>query len=180
MEGIVAEEAKAAAAAPAGGGGGKQSLLLIVLAVVNMIAVGAVGFMLYSSRQKEAKENTIEQVVQGEAEAQHEDHAKEALPKAPVVPLETFIVNLAGSKGRRILRLDLELEVSDSKVVAEIDLRKAQIRDIIIIMLSGRTYDQIAAKDGKNELREDFKGTLNAFLTKGKVTNVYFTNLLYN
>lgn len=162
------------------GGGGKSSLLLIGLAVVNMIAVGGVGFMLYSSRQKEAQQNTIEQVVEGEVSAQAEDAAKEGLEKAPVVPLETFIVNLAGSKGRRILRVDLELEVSDTKVVAEIEQRKAQIRDIIIIMLSGRTYDQISGKEGKNELRDDIKGTLNAFLTKGKVSNVFFTNLLYN
>lgn len=171
---------KESSSSPSGGGGGKQSLLLIGLAVVNMIAVGGVGYMLYSSRAKEAKENTIEQVVEGEAQAQHEDAIKEGMTKAPVVPLETFIVNLAGSKGRRILRVDLELEVSDSKVVAEIEQRKAQIRDIIIIMLSGRTYDQISGKEGKNELRDDVKATLNAFLTKGKVSNVFFTNLLYN
>ncbi|MBX3016672.1 MAG: flagellar basal body-associated FliL family protein [Bdellovibrionaceae bacterium] len=180
MEGTVAEEnaaAKEASAAP--GGGGKSSLLLIALAVINMLAVGGVGFMLYSSKQKEAKENTIDQVIEGEAHAQHAEANTEAI-KAPVVPLETFIVNLAGSKGRRILRVDLELEVSDTKVVAEIEQRKAQIRDIIIIMLSGRTYDQISAKEGKNELRDDIKGTLNAFLTKGKVSNVFFTNLLYN
>lgn len=177
----MAEQAAKEQAAPApSGGGGKQNFLLIGLLVVNMAAVGAVGFMLHSSRQKEAKENTIEQVVQGEHEAQAEDAHDKGAVKAPVVPLETFIVNLAGSKGRRILRVDLELEVSDAKVVAEIEQRKAQIRDIIIIMLSGRTYDQIAAKDGKNELREDIKATLNAFLTKGKVTNTFFTNLLYN
>lgn len=165
---------------PASSGGGKSNLLLIGLAIFNMIAVGGVGFMMYSSRQKEAKHNTIDQVVEGEAHAQHEDAAKEEIGKQPVVPLESFIVNLAGSKGRRIIRVDMELEVTDPKVVAEIEQRKAQIRDIIIIMLSGRTYDQIVPKEGKKELREDIKGTLNAFLTKGKVTNVYFTNLLYN
>lgn len=173
------ENAAAKESSSAPSGGGKSSLLLIALAVINMLAVGGVGFMLYSSKQKEAKENTIDQVVEGEAHAQHEDANAEAV-KAQVVPLETFIVNLAGSKGRRILRVDLELEVSDPKVVAEIEQRKAQIRDIIIIMLSGRTYDQISAKEGKNELRDDVKGTLNAFLTKGKVSNVFFTNLLYN
>lgn len=174
------ENAAAKEASPApSGGGGKSSLLLIALAVINMIAVGGVGFMLYSSKQKEAQENTIDKVIEGEAHAQHEEAHAETV-NAPVVPLETFIVNLAGSKGRRILRVDLELEVSDSKVVAEIEQRKAQIRDIIIIMLSGRTYDQISAKEGKNELRDDIKSTLNAFLTKGKVSNVFFTNLLYN
>lgn len=174
------DSAAAKEAAPAASGGGKQNIILVALAVVNMIVVGAVGYMLYSSRQKEAKEDTVGQVVHGELETQHEEAAAKSGLKKPVVPLETFIVNLAGSKGRRILRVDLELEVSEQAVINEVEQRKAQIRDIIIIMLSGRTYDQISAKDGKNELRDDIKSTLNAFLTSGKVSNIYFTNLLYN
>ena len=178
----MAEESAAAKEASSSGssGGGKQNIILVALAVVNMIVVGAVGYMLYSSRQKETKEDTIGQVVHGEIETQHDEAKSKSELKKPVVPLETFIVNLAGSKGRRILRVDLELEVSDTAVINEVEQRKAQIRDIIIIMLSGRTYDQISAKEGKNELRDDIKGTLNAFLTSGKVSNIFFTNLLYN
>lgn len=178
----MAEEAAKEAAAPApasGGGGGKQSLLLIGLAVLNMAVVGAVGFMIWKGKQKEAAEPKIEHVIKGEHEAQTEE-AHEKVNKALVIPLETFIVNLAGSKGRRIFKVDVELEVNERKVVDEIEQRKAQIRDIIIIILSGRTYDQISGKDGKNQLRDEIKDTVNAFLTKGKITSVFFTNFLYN
>lgn len=181
----MAEKAEAAAAAPApaapaSGGGGKQSLLLVALAVLNMAVVGAVGFMIWKGKQKDAAEPKIEHVIKGEHEAQQHEAHDEKVNKALVMPLETFIVNLAGSKGRRIFKVDVELEVNDKKVVDEIEQRKAQIRDIIIIILSGRTYDQISGKDGKNQLRDEIKDTVNAFLTKGKITSVFFTNFLYN
>lgn len=179
----MAEEAAKEAAAPApstGGGGGKQSILLIGLAVLNMAVVGAVGFMIWKGKQKEAAEPKIEHVIKGEHEAQEAEAHDEHVTKALVIPLETFIVNLAGSKGRRIFKVDVELEVNEKKVVEEIEQRKAQIRDIIIIILSGRTYDQISGKDGKNQLRDEIKDTVNAFLTKGKITSVFFTNFLYN
>lgn len=170
----------APAPAPSTGGGGKQSLLLIGLAVLNMAVVGAVGFMIWKGKQKEAAEPKIEHVIKGEHEAQEAEARDEHVTKALVIPLETFIVNLAGSKGRRIFKVDVELEVNEKKVVEEIEQRKAQIRDIIIIILSGRTYDQISGKDGKNQLRDEIKDTVNAFLTKGKITSVFFTNFLYN
>lgn len=173
-----AKEPVAAAPAPAGGNQ-KQNILLIGLAVINMLVVIGVGFMIWKGRQKDAAEPKIEHVIKGEHEAQAEE-SQEKVTKALVVPLETFIVNLAGSKGRRIFKVDMELEVNDRKVIDEIEQRKAQVRDIIIIILSGRTYDQVAGKDGKNQLREEIKDTVNAFLTKGKITSVFFTNFLYN
>lgn len=181
---MAADENAAKETAPAvssgGGGGGKQNMILVGLAVVNMAVVGTVGFMLYKGRQKDAAQPKIEHVIEGEHQAQEAEAHEDKLVKSPVVPLETFIVNLAGSKGRRVFKVDLELEVTDKKVVDEIEQRKAQIRDIIIIILSGRTYDQISAKEGKNQLRDEIKDTVNAFLAKGKITNVFFTNLLYN
>lgn len=179
---MAADDNAAKDSGPAGGGSkaGKQNVILVALAVVNMAVVGGVGFMLWKGRQIEAAQPKIEDVIQGEAKAQEEEASDDNLVKSPVVPLETFIVNLAGSKGRRVFKVDLELEVTSKKVVDEIEQRKAQIRDIIIIILSGRTYDQISAKEGKNQLRDEIKDTVNAFLAKGKITNVFFTNLLYN
>lgn len=172
----------AAAAAPAPSAGSKSPLLLIVLAVINMLVVAGVGFMLYKSKQKEASEPKIEHVINGEAEAQkkdeHEAEEKEIMGK--IFPLETFIVNLSGSKGRRIAKVNMELELQGEQVQAEIEKRKAQIRDIIIIILSAKTYDEVSTREGKDSLKNEIKDTLNAFLTKGKIMNVYFTEFIYN
>lgn len=169
----------AAPAAPAGSPSGKQPLILMALAIVNMAVVAGVGFMLYAGKKKEASEPKIEHVIKGEHEAQEKDAHEEKGFVGKVVPLETFIVNLAGSKGRRIAKVNMELELNGSNVQEEIEKRKAQIRDIIIIILSGKTYDEVSNKEGKETLREEVKDTVNAFLTKGKIQAVYFTEFIY-
>lgn len=177
-ENAAAKDAQAPAAAASSGS--KQPIILMALALVNMLVVAGVGFMLYQGKKKEAAEPKIEHVIKGEHEAQEKEAHEEKAFVGKVVPLETFIVNLSGSKGRRIAKVNMELELKGDNVQDEIDKRKAQIRDIIIILLSGKTYDDVATKEGKEQLREEIKDTVNAFLTKGKIQSVYFTEFIYN
>ena len=172
------------AAAPSGGGNQQKPLLFIILAVVNMAIVAAVGFMLYAGKKKEAAQPTVEQVIAGEKETtDHESHEKKDFV-GKVVPMETFIVNLAGSKGRRVAKVNMELELKESeaegKIAGEIEQRKAQIRDIIIIILSSKTYEEVSSREGKDNLRSEIKDTINSFLTTGKISNVFFTEFIYN
>lgn len=182
----MAEEKAAAAAAPeaapAASGGGPKSMILIALAVINMLVVAGVGFMLYQGRKKDAAEPKLEHVIKGEKEAQ--DKEKEGVEEkkfvGQVIPLETFVVNLAGSKGRKVAKVNMELEVKGSAVQEEIDKRKAQVRDIIIIILSSKTYEEVSTREGKDNLRNEIKDTINSFLVKGKISNVFFTEFIYN
>ncbi len=172
--------ASEAAAPPPAPPSGKQPFLLIILAVVNMLVVLGVGLMVWQAKKKEASAPKIEHVIQGEKEAQEEDH-KEVNPfVGNIIPLETFIVNLSGSKGRRIAKVNIELQVNGKEITNEFDQRKAQIRDIIIILISGKTYDEVSTKEGKEGLRAEIKDTVNNFLTKGRIEQVYFTEFIYN
>ena len=179
MEDVVSEEKakEAAPAAAAAAPSGSKPIVLIILVVVNMLVVMGVGFMLWKNSQKATA--TIDQVVEG---VHHDDKAdaekQEEVGK--VIPLETFIVNLADSKGRKVLKVNMELEVKGEEIIQEIDNRKAQIRDFIIIILSSKTYDEVSTKEGKDNLRNEIKDQVNSFLSKGKIMNVYFTELIYN
>ncbi|MBY0554645.1 flagellar basal body-associated FliL family protein [bacterium] len=158
---------------------GTKPYLLIGLVVVNMLVVAFVGFMVWKGRKADEAKPGIEKVIEGEHQTQVEEQAKpEEVGK--VIPLETFIVNLAGSKGRKVLKVNMELEVKGQEVIQEIENRKAQIRDFIIIILSSKSYDEVSAKEGKDALRNEIKDNINSFLSKGKIINVYFTELIYN
>lgn len=163
-----------------GGGSNKSNILLIAMMALNMGFVGAVGFMLYKGRQKEAAEPKIDNVIKGEHEAEKKEEHEEKDSTGPVIPLETFIINLAGSKGRKVAKVNMELEVKGEKVQEEIERRKPQIRDIIIITLSSKTYEEVSTKEGKDALRTEIKDTINSLLTKGRISNVYFTEFIYN
>jgi flagellar FliL protein len=174
------EKAAAAEASAPSSGSGQKPILLIALAVINMLIVAGVGFMLYKGKQKEAAEPKIENVIKGEAEAQHKEATEEKELVGKVVPLETFIVNLAGSKGRRVAKVNIELELKGDSAAEEIDKRKAQIRDIIIIILSSKTYEEVSSREGRDGLKNEIKDTINSFLVQGKISNVLFTEFLYN
>ena len=179
----MAEEKATQEAAPAtessGSPAGSKSGLLIGLVVVNMLVVAFVGYMIWKGRKVEEAKPGVEKVIEGEAQTQADEHAApEEVGK--VIPLETFVVNLAGSKGRKVLKVNMELELKGNEVVKEIDNRKAQIRDFIIIILSSKSYDEVSTKEGKDALRNEIKDNINSFLSKGKILNVYFTELIYN
>lgn len=176
-------EEQASAEAPDSGGGSSSSpkpILFIVLLILNMAVVAGVGVMLYLNRKKEAEKPTIDQVIQGEHDTQKEENQKEEEFIGNVIPMETFIVNLAGSRGGKLAKVNMELEITTKEVGEELDKRKPQIRDIIIILLSSKTYEQVQSKEGKESLRDEIRDTVNPFLTKGRIKRVYFTDFIFN
>lgn len=179
----MAEEKEAiveSAAAPKNSVADTKPYLLIGLVVVNMLVVAFVGFMIWKGRKIEEAKPGIEKVIEGENVTQVVEGTKSSDEVGKVIPLETFIVNLAGSKGRKVLKVNMELEIKGQEVIQEIENRKAQIRDFIIIILSSKSYDEVSAKEGKDALRNEIKDNINSFLSKGKIINVYFTELIYN
>ena len=168
-------EGQAAAPAPSG----QKPTLFIILAVVNMLVVAGVGMMIYLGKQKEAAEPGIDDVIKGESQTQQKEELEEDFI-GKLVPLETFLVNVAGSRGRKLLKINMELEVDGDEVQAEIEKLKPKIRDIIIITLSSKTYAQISTRDGKESMRDEIRDQVNLFLTKGKIKRVYFTEFIFN
>jgi flagellar FliL protein len=165
-----------------GGGGGGKPIVLYILVVLNMAVVAGVGAMIYLGKKKDAEQPTLDKVIQGEHQAQHEDAKHEDAEDfvGKMIPMETFLVNLSGNRGNKLLKVNMELEVEGDSVVGEIDKRKPQVRDIIIILLSSKTYAQLSSVEGKEFLRDEIRDTVNSFLTKGKIKRVHFTEFIFN
>src|SRR5262249_21674278 len=141
----------------------QRPTFFIVLAIVNMIVVAIVAVLLYKDRKKEEAQPKIDDVIQGEAAAQKEDKNQDEQLVVTLMPMETLLVNLAGSRGNKVAKINLELEVDGPKVQDEIEKRKPQVRDIIIILLSSKTFDQVSSKEGKDFLRDEIRDTVNSF-----------------
>jgi len=161
-------------------GSSQKPVLFIVLLVINLIFMGAVAFMLYSAKEAEKAEVKMDDVLSAEKTAQDADAQKADEFIGHLVPLETFLVNLSGVRGGRLMKVTMSLEVDSLDVQNEVDKRKAEIRDTILILLASKNFEQISSRDGKDFLRDEVKDTLNSFLTKGKVKRVLFTEFFYN
>ena len=91
---------------------------------------------------------------------------------------EPIIVNLAGTKGQRNLKVSIKFEVTDDDVVEELTARKPLILDLLISILSSKTIDDVSNTVGRNRLRREIIDKSNAELVAGKVINVYFTEFV--
>jgi flagellar FliL protein len=179
--------AEANAAASGGGSGeskessSKINLIVIILSVINTVIVGAIAFMVYKGKQMEAANPGIDAVVRGEIKTQAQEDKVQKQQSKVLLGFKEFVVNLSGSRGRRVVKTSIELELPNEDSKKEIERREAQIRDQIILILSSRTFEDISGKEGKEQLRNDIKNAINPSLPEDlKILNVYFTDFIYN
>lgn len=128
-----------AAATPA-----KSSKLVVIAGVVVLLLAGGGGAFWWFTRSAKA----------ASAEAPKKEAAE---PVGGVVPLETFLVNLADKSGSRYLRTTLKLIVPDEKTaerIAKNDVAITRTRSAILELLTTETAEQLVTADGKAALKK--------------------------
>ncbi len=58
------------------------------------------------------------------------------------------------------------------------NLIKPKVRDSILDLLSSKSYKEMMDPIGKQRLRDEVALRVNAYLTKGKIFKVYFTEFV--
>jgi len=146
-------------------GSGKKSKLKLIILVVLIVALGGGGFFGYKKFFGKKSEEVAEE-------------QKPTIPQTVTYQLDTFLVNLADPGGKRYLKLTMELELDNSKVIDEITKENFKIRDTILLILSSKEFDDISTVGGKLALKKEIMAKLNGMLHTGKVLNIYFTEFL--
>ena len=95
-----------------------------------------------------------------------------------ITPVETLIVNLSGSNGRRYLRTKINLEAKDGDVKKLIETKSIQIKDRLISILSSKTLDDIDGLEAQENLRKEIKDAVDVVLKVEGVLQVYFTEFV--
>lgn len=146
----------------------KWIILLIVLLMVGGGAAGAWFFFLQDMLMPSAEDRKTETV----------EVRQPAAPVGTAVALPVFTTNLADPLGQRFIRLNLEVEVADSKAVEELGRLNARVRDSILLLLSSKTYADIATTESKMMLKSEITDRLNTILGPGKVYQVFITDMV--
>ena len=147
----------------------KVLIIIIAVAVLFMGVVGAGFFILW---------NKISQMPLDPSKVAEIPVKEDENVIGPLYTLDTMIVNLAGNGGKRYLRVTMALELSDPDSLATIESRLPQIRDVVLMILATKTYDDVSTSDGKISLRNQVMGKINTLMTKGRVNNIYFTEFV--
>ena len=68
----------------------------------------------------------------------------------------------------------MDLELGNPEMESEVSQRLPQVRDSILMILPTKRFEDISTVQGKTALRDEIMETMNAYLLKGKITNIYF------
>ena len=149
----------------------KKMLFIIIAAVVVLLAAGggvAAVFLLGGGKEAAA----------AEAEAKEEAPKEE---KLILVPLDTFIVNLADPKGDRFMKATIRLTTDDPELEQKIQsdpVLKARIRDRVLSILSSKSFQDVNNPVGKESLRRELQRELNQILPDDSIKEVLFVEFI--
>ncbi len=164
---------------------GKGKGMIIASAIGLVVIVGAAfvvtNFLLPASSSGEDLE-----AVEGDPGAKVDPKivTPEALWETAKFQIEGLLVNLAGTGGRRYLKLNLTVEFSAPDVVQtglDIEENKVKVKDCLITLLSGKTLEDVDGSDNKNVLKLEMIERFTEILFQdepGKIDWIYYDQFL--
>jgi len=152
----------------------KKVIIISILAVfIFMTAIGGGFYMLWSKMSQMNGPGTEVTDTGEDAEGEEEDNTI-----GPMYSLDSFVVNLAEAGSNRYLRVTMELELDNELLKTELEQRLPQVRNAMLMILPTKKTADINTVDGKLAMRDQCIDEINAFLTTGEVTNIYFTEFV--
>jgi len=180
----MSDAAQAPAPAPAAN---PNKMLFIIMGAMFFLVVVGMGGMFFALKGK-SSDHSAQSATEGtKEEAKDKDKAKEeATEKTPAkyVSFEPpFVVNFKAESAVKFLQVSLQVMTRDSSMERVLKENDAAVRDSILSLLDGQTYEVLSTAEGKDELR---KGALekvrDVMKREGadptKVEAVYFTSFV--
>ncbi len=151
----------------------KLSIGKLLLFVILLGVLGGGGYFAYMKFVVEAQK-----AEQTEAEGQRQEGETKEEDLGLMFSMEPFLVNLAGTKGKRFLKVTVSLEMNAPEVRLEVQENLQKITDSILILLSSKTFEDVYSVQGKFKLKDEVTTRVNRFLLLGHIKDVYFTEFV--
>ena len=153
----------------------RGSFMNILLVVVLVLIAGVGGYFVQELISGNSVSKSPSPLV-----PTHPVSTNRAVPSVVgvMVPLEPFMVNLARTKGSRILKVTVTLELNNPAVQPEVEGNRQKIMDSILVLLSSKTFEDVYSIQGKFKLKDEITTRVNRFLAVGHVKEVYFSEFL--
>lgn len=140
---------------------------------LNLVGLGLGSFLVYSATLGHEAP-----VLKEEQALKELKEFEESLRGEPVLyTLKEFNTNLDGVP-RRLIRMEVSLEMLDEEGFEEVVSLGPQARDAIVRVINAKTYGDLETVQGKLQLKTQIASELNGFLKAGIVKNVYFSDFV--
>lgn len=174
---MAADEEQEEGQAEAASTGNRKKLIILGAVCLVLIIASVVGTMFALNMFSGAEEEMVKAEL-APAEPQAED-AKPAIyyPLKPAI-----IVNFQARGRQRFLQAELTLLVRDETVIQAVETHMPMIRNSLVMLFGGQTYEELQTAEGKELLQEEAVQQLRALLEQETgqpgVEKVLFTNFV--
>lgn len=160
------------------------NIKIILIVVFFLVAVGVGVFFGYnkflSNKSTNSNGNTSNSnTIQTQAENGQKSSSSylQDVVSAYTFDLSEFTINLADDGGKNYLKINIFLGYDTKKLTSELTEKTPIIRDAIIEILRTKKVEDINDKNMDN-IKMQIIQRINPVLEKGKINNVYFSDIL--
>jgi len=150
--------------------GSKMTTILLIVLILLVLVIGGVGAWLFLGKDKGAD-------TAGGSSAAAD---KQLQPLTYFTLTPEFIVNFGPGSKVRYLQVDIQVATRDEAAIQTITTYRPVIRNDILVMLSGTTFDELKTRSGKEALQKKLLNTINTIVVAsskpGDETNSNQTN----
>ena len=155
------------------------AILVVALIIAASTGSALLAYLLFN-RAVPAAPVRPERVEVRQTGAERAAEAAGVPPLGPTLEIGEFVVNLAPGPGLtvRYARVGVVVEGDRPEVVEQLRRRDPQVRDLIIGHLRTKRVDELATREGLDQVRRELAESLSRLVSRGKVVNVYFTDFV--
>ena len=161
-----------------------NTLLIVIVILLVVILIGvAGGAYFYFEKEEVKKEDTpkenVTDIKTPDIKTLEQGKDEEMLDQVgELYDLDPFTVNLESLQGDVYLKVKIALELSIKELSKELDAKEAVIRDIVIQVLSSKTFEDVSTDEGKERTLDEIIDDINKRLVDGYIKNAYFTEFI--
>lgn len=86
-----------------------------------------------------------------------------------------YVANISSESGPRIVKVKITFDLTDETMNEEITSKLPKVQDTILTILRSKTAEEVQDPKTTQQLKDEIKDKTNEFITKGRISNVYFT-----
>jgi flagellar FliL protein len=171
----MAEPGGAEEKTPAGGGKRK---LLVVAALVAALGLGGGSAYFLGAFGGDGEARAAKRSADHDAGDGHGPAAPHDGGEGAIAALDSFVVNLADDGAQRYLKATMKVEFFGAEIPSLFKSRDAQIRDLMLTLLSSKTVDDVRTVEGKAQLRDEVIARINRVVGGDVVKAIYFAEFI--
>lgn len=176
----------------------KKKLIIKIVILVLLLALlgggGFFGYKMFFGKKAAEGDNATEHATgekkdEGHGEKKDDGHGEKkeggkegaaagAEGGGELVSIPPLLVNLSEPQGRRYLKLALDVEVKDKIAADALNKNMAKVKDALLLLLSSKTYEDLASIESKILLKKEIVERLTLVLGEQKVLRVYITEIV--